>query len=49
MKKISQPFARADAARKAHATPKAERALGDTELEKVAAGSATAKPPVQPA
>jgi hypothetical protein len=48
MEKISQPFELAAADRPTSATPKADRALGETELANIAAGSATAKPPVQP-
>ena len=49
MNKNSQFFARADAARKFGATPKADRVLGEPELEEVVAASTTARPPVQPA
>jgi hypothetical protein len=48
MEKILQPFDHADADHEAGATPKADRSLGEPELANVAAGSATAKPPIQP-
>jgi len=49
MNKSSPFFARADAARRAAPMPKADRALGEPQVEEVAAASTTAKPPVQPA